>query len=112
MPILNEYALQEDFSGLKVLGFGEVDESWFDFVCDCRNGNDSGTAYDVIMGKVANDDVFKTIQKYLQGRMTKQDAIAELRYAKPNDQIAFKTTAAIVRCLKFVRSSQLPPENQ
>lgn len=112
LPILNEYALQEDFAGMRVLRFGEVDEAWFDFVCDCRNGIDKGSDYDVIIGKVANDDVFKTIQKYLQGRMTKQDAIAELRYAKPNDQIAFKTNRAIERCLKFIRANQLPVEGQ
>lgn len=111
-PILNEYALQEDFDGLKVLRFGEVDEQWFDFVCDCRNGIDRGAEYDVIVGKVANDDVFKTIQKYLQGRMSKQEAIAELRYAKTNDQIAFKTNQAIAICLKFIRATQLSVERQ
>ena len=111
-PILNEYVLQEDFAGLKVLRFGEVDERWFDFVCDCRNGIDNESEYDVIIGKVANDDVFKTIQQYLQGRMTKQAAIAELRYAKPNDQIAFKTNAAIAHCLKFIRANQLLVESQ
>ena len=111
-PVLNEYALQEDFAGLKVLRFGEVDEPWFDFVCDCRNGVDRGLEYDVIVGKVANDDVFKTIQKYLQGRMSKQEAIAELRYAKPNDQIAFKTSRAITCCLKFIRANRLPVEGQ
>lgn len=111
-PVLNEYALQEDFAGLKVMRFGEVDEKWFDFVCDCRNGIDRGSEYDVIVGKVANDDVFKTIQKYLQGRMSKQEAIAELRYAKPNDQIAFKTSRAITSCLKFIRATQLSVEGQ
>lgn len=109
-PILNEYALDENFAGLKVLRFGEVDEQWFDFVCDCRNGIDRGADYDIIVGKVANDDVFKTIQKYLQGRMSKHDAIAELRYAKPNDQIAFKTNRAIASCLKFNCATQLSVE--
>ena len=111
-PILNEYALDDDFAGLKILQFGEVDEQWFDFVCDCRNGIDSGANYDVIVGKVANDDVFKTIQKYHQGRMSKLDAIAELRYARPNDQIAFKTNRAIASCLKFIRATQLAVEGQ
>lgn len=111
-PILNEYEFDESFAGLKILRFGEVDEQWFDFVCDCRNGIDRGAGYDVIVGKVANDDVFKTIQKYLQGRMSKQDAIAELRYAKPNDQIAFKTNRAIASCLKFIRATQLSVERQ
>ena len=54
-----------------------------------------------------DDDVFKTIQKFQQGRMTKQEAIKELRYAKPNDQIAFCNNTVIRGCLKFVRSYRL-----
>lgn len=106
-PVVNEYELLGAFDGFSILRFSEVGEEWFDFVCACRNGDDPAQGRDAIVGRVANDDVFKTIQKFQQGRMTKQEAIKELRYAKPNDQIAFRTDAAIRACLRFVRSCRL-----
>ena len=106
-PIVNEYELLDTFDGFNILKFSEVGEEWFDFVCACRNGDEVAQGRDAIVGRVANDDVFKTIQKFQQGRMTKQEAIKELRYAKPNDQIAFRSNAAISACLKFLRSYQL-----
>ena len=109
-PIVNEYELLEEFADLKVLRFGSVDEAWFDFVCACRNGTVPYGDYDVIIGRVANDDVFKTIQKFQQGRMTKQAAVDELRYAKPNDQIAFLNADAIARSIRFIKACRISPE--
>lgn len=106
-PVVNEYELLDAFDGFNILRFSEVGEEWFDFVCACRKGDDVAQGRDAIVGRVANDDVFKTIQKFQQGRMTKQEAIKELRYAKPNDQIAFCNDTVIRACLKFVRSYRL-----
>lgn len=106
-PVVNEYELLDAFDSCNILRFSEVGEEWFDFVCSCRNGDDIAQGRDAIVGRVANDDVFKTIQKFQQGRMAKQEAILELRYAKPNDQIVFRNTATIRACLKFVRSYRL-----
>lgn len=109
-PIVNEYELQEGFSDLKVLRFGMIDEAWFDFVCACRNGDEPAGDYDVVIGRVANDDVFKTIQKFQQGRITKQAAIDELRYAEPNDQISFLNADAVARGIHFIRAYRISPE--
>ena len=61
-------------------------------------------SFDVIRGRVANDDVFKTIDAYLRGDMTRDAALRELRYAGPNDQIALTSAAAIKSLLTFKRS--------
>lgn len=109
-PVVNEYEFPDTLDGLRALRFSEVDAAWFDFVCACREGKNVVGQYDVIIGRVANDDVFKTIQKFQQGKMSKQEAIAELKYAQPNDQIALVTSEAISRCLKFVKSHTLSNE--
>ena len=59
-PIVNVYDFRESFDGLNVFKFRdpEDDESWLDFVCDCRNGKTDYLRYDIIIGSVANDDVF------------------------------------------------------
>lgn len=87
--------------------FGEANEAWLDFVCDCRDGKDVYSPYDVIYGRVADDDVFRTIQSWRQGDITKERALELLRFARPNDQFALRTAKAIAGKLRFVRSFTL-----
>lgn len=103
-PCVNEYELSEDWSGFRVLKFGGADEPWFDFVCSCRMDGTEWQQYDIIMGRVANDDVYLTINRYLDGVLTKAAALAELRYAKPNDQIAINGQEALDSLLAFKRA--------
>ena len=109
-PVVNVYELDDDLSAFSVLRFGGVDEAWLDFVCDCRDGNDVYSSYDVIIGRVADDDVFRTIQGYRQGDITKARAMELLRFARPNDQLALRTARIITEKLHFVRSYQIEGE--
>ena len=108
---VNEYELAEDWSGFRVLKFGGTDEPWFDFVCSCRMDGTEWQKYDIIMGRVANDDVYLTINRYLDGELTKAAALAELRYAKPNDQIAINSQQALDSLLVFRRSYEPEERN-
>ena len=108
---VNEYELAEDWSGFRVLKFDGTDEPWFDFVCSCRMDGTDWQKYDIIMGRVANDDVYLTINRYLDGELTKAAALAELRYAKPNDQIAINSQQALDSLLVFRRSYELEERN-
>ena len=109
-PVVNVYELDDDLSDFSVLRFGGVDEAWLDFVCDCRDGKDVYSAYDAIIGRVADDDVFRTIQSYRQGDITKARAIELLRFARPNDQLALRTDRIVSAKLRFVRSYQIESE--
>ena len=104
IPVVNVYDLSDDLSKYRVLDFGAADELWLDFVCACRAGKTAWRGYDVIRGRVANDDVFKTVEAFLQGDITKEVALRDLSYAKPNDQIALVTSKAIKGLLTFKRS--------
>ena len=57
--IVNIYDLQDNFGECKVLSFESENEKWLDFVCDCRKGIELNQEYDIIIGNVADDDVFK-----------------------------------------------------
>ena len=48
------------------------DEEWLDFVSEHRNGTYNGEQFDLIIGVVANDDVYITFQVYLSGLLTKE----------------------------------------
>lgn len=103
-PVVNVYELKDDLEGVRVKNFDYANGEWLDFVCACRSGKAPWRAYDVICGRVANDDVFKTVDAYLHGDMSRTGALKELRYAKPNDQIAITTIKGIRNLLRFKRS--------
>ena len=61
-------------------------EEWLDFILNCRSGKDS-TDYDFVVGGVANDKVFNTVELFFDGLIDKTEAINRLRYEKPNQQM-------------------------
>ena len=69
-------------------------EEWLDFILNCRSGKDS-TDYDLVVGGVANDKVFNTVELFFDGLIDKTEAINRLRYEKPNLQISFRTEKAL-----------------
>ena len=99
---LNEKAYQE----LKVLRFDSYSEEWLDFILNCRRGKDS-TDYDIVIGGVANDKVFNTVELYFDNLIDKSEAIRRLRYEKPNLQICFRTQKALETYLHYEGSKQI-----
>ena len=60
--------------------------------------------YDLIIGKVANDKVYRVVDMYHSGIWDKEKALCEIR-AYPNyDQLAFITQRAIDKLLRFNES--------
>ena len=57
-------------------------------------GKDS-TNYDLVVGGVANDKVFNTVELFFDGLIDKAEALKRLRYEKPNRQICFRTEKAL-----------------
>ena len=51
--------------------------------------------YDLVVGGVANDKVFNTVELFFDGLIDKAEAIKRLRYEKPNVQICFRTERAL-----------------
>lgn len=43
----------------------EKNKQWLDFVCVCRRGEPLNKEYDIVIGNVANDDVFKTVDMFV-----------------------------------------------
>lgn len=84
----------------KVLRFDSYSESWLDFIMQCRRGNDH-SHFEIVMGGVANDKVFNTIELFFQGLIEKKEAIKRLRYEKPNYQVVFRSQAVLERYLQY-----------
>jgi hypothetical protein len=91
----NEYAFEDqDF---KVLRFDGYTNEWLDFIVKNRASINSKLMhdYDIVEGPVANDDIAARIYDYLNGDVTKEKFIEELRFKKPMHQICFCTTASL-----------------
>ena len=92
-------------SGLKTLVFHGPEEAWFDFVMDNRHMADFTHDYDIVMGPVANDNVYETLTLFEDGIISKSEAIARLKTYKLVDQVLFHTEAAL-KFLRFVDSEE------
>lgn len=93
---LNVYELSDVLSEYKLLSFDSYDERWLDFVAECRVGHDESD-FDIVVGGIANDKVFRTIDLFFSGEVSKDEALRSLRYEKPNVQMY---TLTFPHCLK------------
>ena len=106
-PVVNEYELNEQWEGYRVLSFDEENEKWLEFVCACRRGENLNKDYDIIIGSVADDDVFKTVDMYFRGLWDKQKVLEELRYYKMNNQICIVNQKTLDQLLAYKKSYEV-----
>lgn len=107
--VLNVYECDENFEGFTKKIFGAYDGEWLDYVVLCRR-DDPHPLYDIIEGGIADDDVFNTLDLYMQELIAKDEAIKRLRKKKPNWQICFCSQDFINKHLHFIESVELTPE--
>lgn len=81
--------------------FPLYDMEWLEFVVACRKGIDTSN-YDIVEGGVADDQVIDTVEDYENGRITAEQALDQLRYKNPNNQICFRNQRIIDAYLRFV----------
>ena len=62
-----------------------------------------------IIGNVADDDVFKTVDMYFRGLWDKKRVLEELRYYKMNDQICIVNQKVLEEVLTFQKSYEVEP---
>lgn len=67
-----------------------------------RRGEEPWKGYDIIEGGVANDQVIDTVEDYYAGRITSEQALGQLRFAKPTHQMCIRRQTIVDRCLRFI----------
>ena len=104
LPIVSVYEWDENAAKqLRFLQFDGASMEWLELVVTCRSRTDYAHSYDIVEGKIANDNVGEMVSYVMQGIMRKEDAIERLRFERINNQIAFCTEAAL-RTLHFQNS--------
>lgn len=107
MAIVSRYRFDESaLETLKVLRFNSYSEEWLDFILNCRLGKDISD-YDIVIGGVANDKVFNTLELFGDGLIEKTEALKRLRYEKTNLQFAFRSDRVLADWLHFEGSEQI-----
>ena len=105
--IVNQYQMSDERTGLRVKTFSDDLTEWIDFVCDCRDGKTVYQQYDLIIGKVANDKVFRVVDMYHSGIWDRERALKEIRIYPNYDQLAFISQIAIDELLVFDHSREV-----
>ncbi len=102
---LNSYTINmRKFESLKVKEFKIMSDEWLDFILDCRAGNEHN--YDVVIGAMANDQIYNYISEYISGGMTREQFWVLAKFKYPTHQIVFSTKKAL-ECLEFIQSEVL-----
>jgi hypothetical protein len=100
--IVNIYSFDVDnLQKFKVLEFKKPSRKWLNFVSDNRNSAPLENDYDIIIGPVANDDVFRTLLLYFAGELNADETLSRLKIKRLFNQYTFKNEN-VLRYLNFV----------
>ncbi len=86
---------------ISVNHYDSLNKEWFECIKQniCQGGLQRD--FDVVIGPVADDDTMETVQLYIGGILTADEAVERLRYNNVNNQVSFHTEKAL-KVLKFV----------
>lgn len=104
-PIINIYDFKQN-DKLKILHFEEMTEEWLEFIVNCRSGKKHD--YDIVIGAMANDQIYNYISDYISGVLTKEQFWVLAKFKRPTHQINFCTEKAL-QCLTFIKSEEVKP---
>lgn len=102
-PVVNLYEVRMDTS-LRILEFEEMSEEWLDFIIRCRNGVQHH--FDIVIGAMANDQIYNFIADYIDGILTREQFWSLAKFKYPTHQICFCTEQAL-GCLDFRKAEEI-----
>ncbi len=103
--IVNVYEWNHE-AGLNEKNYDGASMEWLEMVVKCRGDIQYRHNFDIVSGKIANDNVGETVSYVMQGIMRKEDAIERLKFEKINNQIAFCSESALKQ-LTFIKSYEV-----
>ena len=92
---------------VRTLRFDAYNEEWLHFITACRIGEPVDAEWDLVIGGVADDKVFDTLQLFFDKLIGAEEAIGRLKYDRPNIQYCFKDQGLIDKSLKFMGSEEV-----
>ena len=100
-PYVSEYEYDES-EELSVLVFSGLTEEWFDFV-EFNRMADTGHDHDIVIGPVADEEVFTIFYRFETGLISKEQAIELLESVRLDGQVLFHTDRSLEH-LRYIGS--------
>ena len=85
-------------SNLNIKNFKEMTDEWLNFIVNCRSGKKH--EYDVVIGAMANDQIYNYISDYIDGIITQEQFWVLAKFKYPTHQINFCTKKSL-QCLEY-----------
>jgi len=79
---------------------------WLDFIIENRTGKAKTHKYDVIIGEMADDAVYDSIDLYVRKYISKQELLRRIRIAKRNQQVCISTESALANLI-FIKEHRI-----
>lgn len=109
--ILNVYEFDVDLfeadKTFKTRIFTEYDNDWLHFVAGSRKGLQPWKNFDWIEGGIANDSVISTVDAFVDGFITAEQAIGQLVNETLRHQICIQNQSIVDKYLHFKNSIEL-----
>ncbi|MCL2601218.1 MAG: DUF3990 domain-containing protein [Treponema sp.] len=108
LPVLNVYEFDTDSARRNVNFkiFTEYSHEWLELVINCRKNPKHIHNFDIVYGKIANDDVGETVQAIADGLMPLDFALQKLSFMPANNQYCFSAEKSLAY-LSFSASAEL-----
>jgi len=110
-PKIIEYEYTPDLSlGLNILTFDKPCIEWAYFIMNNRNKNlqesfgeldNRSCQYDIVEGPVGNDDIAVTLNQFIQGLISDDLLVEQLKYKQLNHQISFHSKISLTTLTKI-----------
>jgi hypothetical protein len=106
--VLNMYEFDMDRAQgeLNIKMFKDYSKEWLELVINCRKNPQYIHGFDIVHGKIANDDVGETVQAVVDGLMSFDFALQKLAFMPSNNQYCFCTEKSLAY-LEFTESAEL-----
>ena len=95
-----DFDLEKAKQEITLIHFEIADEKWLDFICANRGGKNTGE-YDIVIGPVADDRVYRVVVEYENGDLDKESALKNLKTETLCNQILFHTDKSL-EYLKYI----------
>lgn len=103
--IVSVYEVDDDFlqkKDLRIMEYNGATKEWLDFVVANRRYAPLHE-YDIVLGPVANDNLYATISLYENGELSAEAAVVQLRTHVLFNQVSFHTEKVLAQ-LRFMES--------
>ncbi len=100
-PVISTYEITNT-NGLNIHRFDGPSEEWLDFIVANRKGIIKPHNYDIIIGEMADDQVYDSINLYIREYIPKEELLRRIKMQKRNQQVCIVNQEAIQR-LRFIK---------